>query len=625
MTDISLIDQAIEYLKAIPPKIKDSEQSAETTKKNKDQEAFEKAHVTEVAKLNIVNGPAVEQVQHVVRMLAAYAEDKSDRKPISIGIFGPPGSGKSTFVENITENVKDLELAKTINLTQVTSPEELAEAFRSVLIAKRGGSGIPLIFFDEFDTMRDGTPLGWLSWFLAPMQDGQVLTGGQEIDIGKAVFVFAGGTAETLEEFSLSAQADPESYRARKVPDFVSRLSGAIDIAGVNGHGDDRIVRRAFALSYHLDSESFELIGEQRIRSLLVNGYFVHGARSIKTFLKSELAASKSAGGQAGPQKRTGDVAAAARLPNAIQRQHFSLGEFDGLTVGISAGLDDENSGNLSEELTKNLLRSGATVAYAGAFFPEGTLSKIVEQAKQAPSDLISDHAKRVRVVNYLGNVTRKEPKDFDDAVFELRQLQTISKRELVGLGAPEEGLFSAIPEGGRTYELGHHLAWAISQFRLRLRFVQDVSALVVYSGKDDGRSWGRMSGIAEEVMLALALKKPVFVMGGVGGAARHVGQLLGLSDKRVATAGILRPFEDISFYKGLERHAAEFEIPGIPNSPKSIDQVSAFLFHHGVCTSNWPANGLSIEENRALFADDFSNGVDGAVELIFRGLNRIS
>ncbi len=33
---------------------------------------------------------------------------------------------------------------------------------------------IPLVFWDEFDTSLDGRPLGWLRYFLAPMQDGDV-------------------------------------------------------------------------------------------------------------------------------------------------------------------------------------------------------------------------------------------------------------------------------------------------------------------------------------------------------------------------------------------------------------------------------------------------------------------
>jgi hypothetical protein len=45
-----------------------------------------------------------------------------------------------------------------------------------------------VFIFDEFDSSRDGEPLGWLRWFLSPMQDGQVLYEGKPLLIGKCVF-----------------------------------------------------------------------------------------------------------------------------------------------------------------------------------------------------------------------------------------------------------------------------------------------------------------------------------------------------------------------------------------------------------------------------------------------------
>ena len=42
---------------------------------------------------------------------------------------------------------------------------------------------------------------GWLRYFLAPMQDGKFLQGEMAHPIGKAIFVFAGGTSWTLDNF----------------------------------------------------------------------------------------------------------------------------------------------------------------------------------------------------------------------------------------------------------------------------------------------------------------------------------------------------------------------------------------------------------------------------------------
>jgi hypothetical protein len=95
----------------------------------------------------------------------------------------------------------------------------------------------PVFFFDEFDASLNDTPLGWLRWFLGPMQDGKLLADGRELIIGKAIFMFAGGTAESLDKFDRRAQSDIGVYRARKVPDFVSRLRGPLRSAESTASG----------------------------------------------------------------------------------------------------------------------------------------------------------------------------------------------------------------------------------------------------------------------------------------------------------------------------------------------------------------------------------------------------
>lgn len=554
----------------------------------------------------------IEQLRHIVRLLDTYHKTEVVERPLSIVIFGPPGSGKSTFVKKITEAVDGYELVKTANLTQVAGTKELANVFNT---RPKEAGATPAFFFDEFDAARDGVPLGWLSWFLAPMQDGMVLVDGWELPIHKAVFVFAGGTAETLAEFSQRAQLNPETYRARKVPDFVSRLRGGIDIGGLNAPGDARIVPRALALRRILTGP-VSSTDDGQLRQLLSNGHYVHGVRSMKTLLDAGWG-------------ETGRL----DLPEAILRQHFSRGELDGQLVGISAGLKETDSEPMFSALTKQLLRSGGTLAYGGVFAPEGTLEKVLMADREAPQELVGLPNEPPRVRNYLGYPASLQTKSIavegDSNSIEFIPLKTLSERELKELGAPPNQWFRALPEEGTSdaYDPRQHMAWALSLFRLRVRILQDVSALVVLGGKDDGCSWGRMAGIAEEVMIALALRRPVYVLGGAGGAARAVGQLLGLDEAPVGLAWCLEPAMYDLFAEEFSRDDPNFEIPGVPDSPRDLTDLRQFLFHRGVTTSDWPWNGLSPTENRELFACPISEGgepVEQAVELIVRGLSRI-
>ena len=82
------------------------------------------------------------------------------------------------------------------------------------------------------------------------MQDGKFQQGDLTYPIGKALFVFAGGTTETLDNFGKNVSED--QARTAKVPDFVSRLKGYIDVLGPNRRagGDDPcyLLRRAILL-----------------------------------------------------------------------------------------------------------------------------------------------------------------------------------------------------------------------------------------------------------------------------------------------------------------------------------------------------------------------------------------
>lgn len=559
----------------------------------------------------------VAQVRHIVDLLEKYHADANADRPLSIVVFGPPGSGKSHFVRSITEAVTGCILVDTINLTQTPSVEKLIERLEKIPELKEPDpaapsediTNTPVLFFDEFDTSLKGIPLGWLSWFLAPMQDGVVETSDKPIKVRKAVFIFAGGTAETLDEFNLRARLSPEAYRARKVPDFVSRLRGAINIGGLNGIGDERIISRALVLSRF--GERTKGLSDTQIDRLLSNGHFVHGVRSMKTLLD----AGWSEDGQ-------------LDLPLAIRRQHFSRGELDGRLIGISAGLAEPAVGPVFSTLTTQLLRSGAALAYGGAFTPEGTLQQVLNAERDAPPELDGSTGRSKRVRNYLGYpATLNELSASAKELVDFISLKSISDDELEELGAPIGQWFRATVEAGEDYDPRRHVAWAISLFRLRVRMLQDVSALVVIGGKDDGVSWGRFAGIAEEAMIAVALRKPVFIMGGARGAAKAVGQLLGLDTVSAGLESCLIPPKHKAFDHALVPYMSSFDIPGVPQSPYNLTDLRHFLFHRGITTSAWTWNGLDQAENRELFACRFSedqDDADRAVELIVQGLARI-
>lgn len=584
-------------------------------------DGVELTNISEVGKLRLPkDSDEDKRCQEIKRLLEEYAGRPEASKPFSIAVFGPPGSGKSFYVRQIIKCLKGkFGRPSVVNLSQLSSPRELAEVFKKRPLAR---PRTRIFFFDEFDASLGGHRWGWLHLFLAPMQDGEFFSEDKTISIGKAIFIFAGGTASSFDEFQKRTQIDPEEYRAKKVPDFISRLRGFIDIQGINSR-KERSVRRALVLGRLLKERWPDKskpkggfpIDDKLVKGLLLNAHFVHGVRSMEALLEMSI-------------WQGSDSFAKEHLPkDELKKLHISRGLLDDRIIGISAGQKDDDANEFLMKLAKELLNHGAILAYGGDFVADGTLHQVVQAAAQVPDDLVERREKRIR--NYLGfpaflrATVRQQRQELEKQV-EFLELHTLSEPERRELEVPADGQFSARSNDPKQYNPKHHLAWAVSLFRMRARLIHDVSALIVIGGKDSD-SWGRFSGIAEEVMLALALKKPVYVLGGRGGAADAIGKLLGLDQSLVNPDSYLADGSSIEPEIIPPNFKNAFTLPGHSNLPNTVTGIRSHLFERSVTTPRWPWNGLLLEENRELFRTRITKSDWGkCVDLIITGLMRL-
>ncbi len=243
----------------------------------------------------------IEGYRSVSQLIGEYAARSAAPRPLCLAAFGPPGSGKSFAVTQIAHSQGRAPIQKLVfNVSQLTSPADLAQALHRVRDVVLEGK-LPLAFFDEFDADLDGRPLGWLKYFLAPMQDGEFRDGEAVHPIGRAIFVFAGGTRNSFEEFS-TPSADGESpataaFRAAKGPDFLSRLRGYVNVRGPDPvHQGDRaaILRRALVLRSLLARKVPSLMTREGnlaidpgvLRAFLRIPRYAHGVRSMEALIE---------------------------------------------------------------------------------------------------------------------------------------------------------------------------------------------------------------------------------------------------------------------------------------------------------------------------------------------------
>lgn len=126
---------------------------------------------------------------------------------------------------------------------------------------------------------------------------------------------------------------------------------------------------------------------------------------------------------------------------------------------------------------------------------------------------------------------------------------------------------------------------WAEGLSAMRRTMRNEIDARVLMGGQVENYR-GRMPGIAEEALLSLQSGQPVFLLGGFGGCARDIVEILGLAD---GWAGSRDSWQG----------RPEFEDYG----PESLN------------------NGLSAEENRVLARTPY---IDQWLPLLLRGLGRL-
>ncbi len=246
--------------------------------------------------IRLADRRSIEQYSVIRTLMTDYLARRKLKTPLNIALFGSPGSGKSFAVKQILKSIKggaDKINEHTINLSQCGCYEDLLPILRSVRDDRIKGK-VPCVFFDEFDSSKGQTAWGWLKYFLAPMQDGEYADGNESHPLGGGMFFFAGGTAESLDQFAGLAEtrSTREAFKAAKGPDFISRLHGYLDIAGPNqtDPGDEIWpLRRAITLHGLLkkkykaivDDDKKLRIDETLAQRLLFNAEYIHGNRSM--------------------------------------------------------------------------------------------------------------------------------------------------------------------------------------------------------------------------------------------------------------------------------------------------------------------------------------------------------
>lgn len=242
-------------------------------------------------------GPILDLAQRVKQHVVSNRYNSPDKGSVfNFALFGGLGSGKSFLAREIAASIDargEIFTQREYNVSQFTDPAQLTDAFK-VIASDSVGANVPLVLWDEFDSVLDGVRGGWLARFLMPMQDAHFFDGRERRPIGTAVFVFIGGTFPTAQDFRNWACETERTKDGRtpdavvlKARDFHSRLYTALDMP--------RIIDEEECASYPSERRCQKFMTEwvhsyaKLARAVLLRHYFRDPAKIGPTAFLEEI------------------------------------------------------------------------------------------------------------------------------------------------------------------------------------------------------------------------------------------------------------------------------------------------------------------------------------------------
>jgi hypothetical protein len=255
-----------------------------------------------IGKVTLFDRNEIENIRNIRTQIDFYDRYEDGKKPLNITVFGPPGAGKSFIVKELAKSMFEGKKTKPdfliFNLSQFKDATELPGAYHAIRDSVLRGN-LPIVFWDEFDSNE----YEWLKSMIAPMQDGEFQEGREIHPIGKAIFIFAGGTTYTMQHFT-EKMRHPD-YIPKKGPDFISRISCSLNVFGPNRKpyfdketeiwkesGDPKdicfSIRRALFIRQPLSLDKMPLnIDAQLLRALIEVSRYENGSRGLERLLKN--------------------------------------------------------------------------------------------------------------------------------------------------------------------------------------------------------------------------------------------------------------------------------------------------------------------------------------------------
>jgi hypothetical protein len=270
----------------------------------------------------------------------------------------------------------------------------------------------------------------------------------------------------------------------------------------------------------------------------------------------------------------------------------------------IEIGQTSSHLVQLSQDIARQLISRGATMLYGGDLRESGFTEFIFNESLALQARM---QIKDARILNYIAwPIYRNDTVDIKHwkAKYRLiaKMIESAPPEEVAAL-IPNEENFLPPTNAQNLY------VWSKSLTEMRSRMIENCNVRICAGGKHTGYK-GRMPGVLEEILIALEMNLPIFLLGGFGGVTSSVCKIIQNS---------VVP-KELSFDWQIENNAGYKDLLDYCSTQDdqytvNYDEIAEIIRRADL------NNGLNREENIKLFNTPF---IEEALHLVFKGIKRI-
>lgn len=228
-------------------------------------------------------------------------------------------------------------------------------------------------------------------------------------------------------------------------------------------------------------------------------------------------------------------------------------------------GLSNEHLQDAMYEIATHLLANGSDLAYGGDLRPGGFTELLFELLYRYRSGAGAGGA---HITNYLPwpvHIGMDVDKIIDVA-------SGLGQIRLRLIGRSGEDISIKERQNVPSRQPSEH-EWSEGLTSMRKVMCAETDARVALGGRVEGYR-GRMPGVAEEILLSLESRRPIFLLGGFGGCARAIAEAMGM----VGTRGDLPAGSDWAGLQMFKRYGPDDLCNGLTREENGVLAESPYI-----------------------------------------------